>query len=58
MVNEFGRGAESAEAGVDKDRMRVFREGVYYRSKDRAKGTGVAPLNVEAMKDYLNFREE
>lgn len=40
----------------DPDKLRLFREGVYYRSKERTRGTGVAPIDKQSLQDYLNCR--
>lgn len=61
MVSTFEsyRGGFEDEWGlIDPERLKLFRNGVNYRSRERARGAGVLAPSRESVKDYFDFREE
>jgi hypothetical protein len=61
MVSMFESVKAGPDAGwdfVDPERLKLFREGKNYRSRERAKGVGVLQPNREAVKEYFDFRED
>ena len=42
---------------IDEDKMNMFKKGVYYRSEERASGTGIRKIGKEDFEEALRLVE-
>lgn len=40
---------------IDEEKIKMFKSGVYYRSRQRAAGTGIKKIESDDLKEYLNW---